>query len=61
MAAKKIVLAPSGFPWRPAVIGITVLMVGLVVGLLILGATALGGTFVVSAMIGAAAFAAALG
>ncbi|MBF0323797.1 hypothetical protein [Magnetospirillum moscoviense] len=61
MTAKAIILAPNGFPWRSLAIGIAVIFAGMGVGLYVIGAGSVGGTFVVSAMIGIAAFAASLG
>lgn len=61
MKTAALILAPHGFPWRAAFIGVLVLQAAMAVGLLILGVTTLGGTFIVSAIIGIAAFAAALG
>lgn len=61
MKTKAIILAPYGFPWRAAFIGVMVLQAAMAVGLFLFGATTVGGTFVVSAIIGIAAFAAALG
>lgn len=61
MKAKNPILAPSGFPWRSAFVGVVVLAAGMGIGLGLIGANTLGGTFVVSAIIAAGAFAAALG
>jgi hypothetical protein len=61
MTGKAIILAPSGFPWRSAAIGAATILACMGVGLYGLGAASVGGTFVVSAMIGNAAFAASLG
>lgn len=61
MKAKKTILAPAGFPWRSAFIAVVVLGAGMAIGLGIIGAHTLGGTFVVSAIAAAAAFSAALG
>lgn len=61
MKANAPILAPAGFPWRPAFVAVVVLGAGMGVGLGIIGAHTVGGTFVVSAIIAAGAFAAALG
>lgn len=61
MHGKNLILAPSGFPWRSAFFALVVLIAGMGIGLGILGATTVGGTFVVSAVIANAAFCAALG
>lgn len=61
MRSTPVILAPSGFPWRAAFIGLVVLEASMMVGLFVLGVGTVGGTFVVSALIGGAAFAAALG
>jgi hypothetical protein len=61
MTGKAIILAPNGFPWRSMAVGVAVILAGMGVGLYVLGAVSVGGTFVVSAMIGIAAFAASLG
>jgi hypothetical protein len=61
MNANPIILAPNGFPWRAAVIGIAVVAVGVLGGMAVFPAAAVGGLFIVSALIGLAVFAASLG
>ncbi|TNC98320.1 MAG: Membrane protein [Stygiobacter sp.] len=61
MKANPVILAPNGFPWRAALIGGAVIAVGVVGGMAVFPAAAVGGLFIVSALIGLAVFAASLG
>jgi hypothetical protein len=61
MGNNAIILAPNGFPWRSALIGAVVTGIGMAIGLFVIGSGSVGGTFVVCALIGLAAFAASLG
>ena len=55
-----IILAPNGFPWRAALIGLAVVGAGSAVGHMLLPGQALGGIVIVCALVGIAAFAGSL-
>jgi hypothetical protein len=61
MKASPIILAPNGFPWRAALVGITVIVGGIVGGMILFPGAAVGGIFIVTALVGIAAFAGSLG
>lgn len=56
-----VILAPNGFPWRAAIIGAAIIAAGTLGGSLLFPAASLGGIFIVSGLIGLAAFSASLG
>lgn len=61
MKASPIILAPSGFPWWAALIGLAVLASGIIGGTILFPGAAIGGIFIVSALVSIAAFAGSLG
>lgn len=61
MKTGSVILAPKGFPWHAAAVWVAVVAVGMLVGLNLMGAHSVGGVFVIAALFGNAAFAAALG
>ncbi|MBR9970537.1 hypothetical protein [Magnetospirillum sulfuroxidans] len=61
MKASPIILAPNGFPWRAAVVGVAVIVGGIVGGTILFPNAAIGGVFIVTALVGIAAFAGSLG
>ena len=61
MKASPIILAPDGFPWRAAVVGLAVIVGGIVGAIALFPGAAIGGIFIVTALVGIAAFAASLG
>ena len=56
-----VILAPNGFPWRAAIVGAAIVAIGIFGGTLWFPGAALGGIFIVSALVGLAGFAASLG
>lgn len=59
--SEPVPLAPNGFPWRAALIGAAVIGIGTLGGALAFPGAALGGVFLVSALVGLAAFSLSLG
>jgi len=56
-----VTLAPNGFPWRSLLIGLLALACLMGAGVMLFPKAALGGIFIVSALLSIAVFAALLG